>query len=169
MSDNPVKFKVSLGPRHSNSRLYEYATDSLRQGVVRVYGLSGWMIHNHKGDNVICRYNEYICAGRTSQWTTVCTCIVTSWCQFSYKMRHRIWNYTWEGNRAECVHMLQFGLQCTFSNTSIIEASPPVEIFVLLRCDAAYICSCLPMFRDSLSVLNSRASEQPSGSIFSRI
>jgi len=169
MSDNTVKFQVSLGPRHSNSSLYEYATDSRREGVVCVYGLSVWMIHNHKGENASCRYNEYMCAGRTSQWTPVCTCTVTSWCQFSYKMGHRIRNYTWEGNRTECVHMLQFGLQCTFSNTSIIEASPLVEIFVLLRRDAAYVCSCLPMLRDSLSVLHSRASEQPSGSIFPQI
>jgi hypothetical protein len=80
MSDIPVKFKVSPGPRHSNSMLYEYATESLRQGVVRVYGLSVWMIHNHKGENVFCRYNEYICTGRTSQWTPVCSCIVMSWC-----------------------------------------------------------------------------------------
>jgi hypothetical protein len=58
--------------------------------------------------------------------------------------------------------MLQSGLLCTLSNANIIEASPPVEIFVLLRCDSAYVCSCLPMFRDSFQGLRNSLADPSS-------
>jgi hypothetical protein len=63
---------------------------------------------------------------------------------------------------------MQVGLQCTCSKTSIIKVPSPVEIFGFLGCDPEYVSSCLPTFRDSLSVPYSRVLGQPSGSIFSQ-